>query len=245
LPVTGGVLAIVAFVVVGLPGVALLSVDNGATVGGVLLVVVAAYLASFSVIHYNVALAAGADQALRGFVPDIDAAKAVARSRRGVIAKWAAVSGLISLLMSVARDQGTLGRIVAGIGAAVWSLVTFLVVPVLAFEGIGPIDAIKRSAHLFRQRWGQQVTGNLVIGGIAGIAVAIGVVGVVVMAGGGASIAIGAVLLLVGLVVAVAGAVFGGATRGVFGVALYRYMVTDTVVGPFTPAVLESAAKAR
>ncbi len=250
LPVTGGVLAIAAFVVIGSPGVALLSVDNGAaTVGGVLLLVVAAYLASFSVIHYNVALAAGADQALRGLVPDIDAAKAVARSRRGVIAKWAAVSGLISLLMSVARDQGTLGRIVAGIGAAIWSLVTFLVVPVLAFEGVGPIDAIKRSARLFRDRWGQQVTGDVVIGGIAGIAVAVGVVvgvvGVVVMAGGGASIAIGAVLLLVGLVIAVAGAVFGGATRGVFGVALYRYMAADTVVGPFTSADLDRAVKTR
>jgi hypothetical protein len=156
---------------------------------------------------------------------------------------------LISLLMSVARDQGTLGRIVAGVGAAIWSLVTFLVVPVLAFEGIGPIGAVKRSAQLFRDRWGQQVTGDVVIGGVAGIAVVMGVVvglvGVVVMVGGGASIAIGAVLLLVGVVVAVAGAVFGGATRGVFGVALYRYVVADTDVGPFTSADLESAAKTR
>jgi Family of unknown function (DUF6159) len=250
LPITGGVFAIAAFVLIGLPGVALLSLDNGAaTVGGVLLLVLAAYLASFSVIHYNVALAAGADQALRGLEPDIAAAKAVARSRRSVIAKWAVVSGLISLLMSVARDQGTLGRLVAGIGAAIWSLVTFLVVPVLAFEGVGPIDAIKRSAHLFRERWGQQVTGDVVIGGIAGIAVLVGVVvgvfGVIVMAGGGASIAIGAVLLLVGVIVAVAGAVFGGATKGVFGVALYRYVVADTVVGPFTSADLESATKTR
>ena len=65
------------------------------------------------------------------------------------------------------------------------------------------------------------------------------------MAGGGVSIAIGAVLLLVGLVVAVAGAVFGGATRGVFGVALHRYVAADTVVGPFTSADRESAARSR
>jgi hypothetical protein len=250
LPITGGLLAIVAFIVVALPGVALLSRDNDvATVAGVLLLVLGAYLASFGVIYYNVALAAGADQALRGIAPDIDAAKDVARSRRGVIAKWAAVSGMISLLMSLARNNGTLGRIVAGIGAGIWSLVTFLVVPVLAFEGIGPIAAIKRSAQLFRDRWGQQVTGDVVIGGVAGIAVAVGVVlgvvGAVVMASGGASIAIGAVLLLVGVVVAVAAAVFGGATRGVFGVALYRYMATDTVGGPFTTTELERAAKSR
>ena len=152
--------------------------------------------------------------------------------------------------MSLAREQGTLGRIVAGVGGAIWSLVTFLVVPVLAFEGIGPIDAIKRSAHLFRQRWGQQVTGNVVIGGIAGLAVllgvVIGVIGVVVMAsGGGAGIAAGVVLLLIGLVIAIAGAVFGGATRGVFGVALYRYVAENSVVGPFTVPELEGAARTR
>jgi Family of unknown function (DUF6159) len=249
LPLTGGALAVIAFVVLGVPGAALLSIDNGgAKVGGVVLLVIAVYLASFAVIFYNVALAAAADQALRGLRPDIPAAKATARTRAGVIAKWAAVSAAISLLMSVAREQGTLGRIVAGVGGAIWSLVTFLVVPVLAFEGIGPIDAIKRSAHLFRQRWGQQVTGNVVIGGIAGLGVllgvVIGVIGVVVMAsGGGAAIAAGAVLLLIGLVIAIAGAVFGGATRGVFGVALYRYVAENAVVGPFTAPELEGAAR--
>jgi Family of unknown function (DUF6159) len=200
------------------------------------------------VIFYNVALAAGADQALRGSEPDVAAAKAVARNRRGVIAKWAAVSAAISLLMSLAREQGTLGRIVAGVGGAIWSLVTFLVVPVLAFEGIGPVDAIKRSAHLFRERWGQQVTGSIVIGGISGLGVllgiVIGVVGLVVMASGsGIGVAAGAVLLLIGLVIAIAGAVYGGATRGVFGVALYRYVADDVVVAPFTSNELEGAAR--
>ena len=147
------------------------------------------------------------------------------------------------------RDRaGFAGDIIAGIGGAIWSLITFLVVPVLAFEGIGPVDAIKRSAHLFRQRWGQQVTGNVVIGGIAGLAVflgiAIGVVGVVVMAAGdAATIALGAVLLLIGVVAAIGGAVFGGATRGVFGVALYHYVADNQVIGPFTAPDMEGAAR--
>ena len=250
LPLTGGALALVAVIVFGGPGALLISIDNTGTkvLGGILLVL-AAYFASFFVIYYNVALAAGADQALRGQAPDIAKAKGVARGRIGVIAKWAAVSAAISLLLSVVRDRaGFAGDIIAGIGGAIWSLITFLVVPVLAFEGIGPIDAIKRSAHLFRQRWGQQVTGNVVIGGIAGIAVflgvAIGVVGVVVMAAGDAAmIALGAVLLLIGVVAAIAGAVFGGATRGVFGVALYHYVAENQVMGPFTAPDMEGTAR--
>ena len=79
LPLTGGALALVAFVVLGVPGAALLSIDNGgAKVGGVVLLVIAVYLASFAVVFYNVALAAGADQALRGLRPDIAAAKGTA-----------------------------------------------------------------------------------------------------------------------------------------------------------------------
>ena len=71
-----------------------------------------------------------------------------------MIAAWAIVSVVVSLALSVLRDRaGALGNVTASIGGAMWSLVTFLVVPVLAFEGIGPIAAMKRSASLFRQRW--------------------------------------------------------------------------------------------
>ena len=38
--------------------------------------------------------------------------------------------------------------------------------PVIAIEGTGPFETLKRSAALFKQRWGQQITGNLAIGGV-------------------------------------------------------------------------------
>jgi Family of unknown function (DUF6159) len=153
--------------------------------------------------------------------------------------------------LSTLRDRGgVLGGIGAALGAAVWSLVTFLVVPVLAFEGIGPIEAIKRSAHLFRDRWGQQVTGNVVIGGVSGLVVVLGIVvavlgGALIVAGGTGPAVGGAVLLFVGVLLAIAGGVVGGATRGVFGVALYRWVADDRVVGPFSSEDLESVARVR
>jgi len=252
LPVQGGVLALLAVLVLCGPGALLLSVDDtAAKVGGVVLIAVGAYLASFAVVYFNVALAAAADQALRGQEPDLETAHAVARSRIGVIATWALVSAAVSAFFSLLRDKGgVVGDIAAGIGGAVWSLVTFLVVPVLAFEGIGPIDAIKRSAHLFRQRWGQQVTGNIVIGGIAGLVVILGALvaagGVALLASGsGGGAAAGVVVFLIGLVLVVAGMVFSGAVRGVFGVALYRWVAEDEAVGPFTAQDLDSAARVR
>jgi hypothetical protein len=251
-PIYGGLLALLFGVVFMVPGSLLLSTDDdnqGALIGGVLLIAIGAYLASFFVIYFNVALAAAADQALRGEQPDLRAARGVARSRIGVIAAWALVSAVVSAFFAVLRDRaGALGGFASAIGAAIWSLVTFLVVPVLAFEGIGPFDAIKRSAALFRQRWGQQVTGNLAIGGIAVlvtiVAVVIGVGGVALMASGSTGGEVtGGALLLVALVIGVAAAVFASATKGVFGVALYRYVADDATVGPFTAQDLERAAK--
>ena len=252
LPLQGGVLALLAVLVFCGPGAALLSLDDtAATVAGVVLIAIGFYLASFAVVYFNVVLAAAADQVLHGAEPDLETARAVARSRIGVIATWALVSAAVSLFFSLLRDRGGVaGQVGAAIGGAAWSLVTFLVVPVLAFEGIGPIDAIKRSSHLFRQRWGQQVTGNVVIGGIAGVVVLIGAVvaalGVALVASGsGTGAAAGVVVFLVGLVLAVAGLVFSGAVRGVFGVALYRWVSDDQAVGPFTAEDLDSAARVR
>ncbi len=37
-------------------------------------------------------------------------------------------------------------------------------VPVLAFENLGPLDALKRSAYLFRKNWGEKVVGGFSFG---------------------------------------------------------------------------------
>ncbi len=246
LPLTGGALALAAFVVLGVPGALLVDGDStGAVIGGSVLLAMAAYSATFTVFLFNVTLAAAADQAMRGSEPDLAAARGVARSRVRKIAAWALVSVGVSVVLNVLRKRGgRAGHFAADVGADIWRLVTFLVVPVLAFEGIGPFPALKRSAVLSRQRWGEQVTGTLVIGGVSGLIVVAGIVfvagGVVVLVDGGAGAAVvgGGLLILVGAAVAV-----GGATRGVFGVALYRYVVEDRTVGPFTTADLNAAVR--
>jgi hypothetical protein len=254
LPIYGGLLALLCAAVFVLPGAFLLGRDGAsaaAKVGGAVLVAAGAYLASFFVIYFNVALAAAADRALQGSQPDLKAARAVARSRLSQIAAWALVSAVVSAALGFLRDRGgAAGAIGAGIGGAIWGLVTFMVIPVLAFEGMGPIAAIKRSATLFRQRWGQQVTGNVLIGGIAGLIVVLGVAagvgGVALLVAGDYGLEVlGAALLLLGIVLAVAGAVFAGATRGVFGTALYRYIAEERAVGPFSAPELESAVRTR
>jgi hypothetical protein len=249
LPITGGVIGLVAFVVLALPGVVLLDSENTwVVVGGVALLLLGALFAGWVVLFFNVVLVAGADQALRGEEPDVAAAKRVAGSRLGAIVVWGLVSFAVGFVLgALSESKGAAGRAAASSGAAMWSLVTFLVLPVLAFEGIGPFAAMKRSTTLLRQRWGQQVTGNVVVGGVAGLIVFVGIVvglgGVYLIIAGGTAAVAGVLLVLVGVIVTLGGAVFGGATRNVFGVALYRYVAEDGALGPFTATELAGAAR--
>jgi hypothetical protein len=237
----------VAFVVLAVPGALLADSDSTiATVVGIVALAIAAFVSTCTVVYFNVVLAVAADQAMLGDEPNVPHAKATARSRLRNIAAWALISAVFSVLFRVLRDRGGVRGFAAAVGADIWTLVTFLVVPVLAFERIGPIAAIKRSAAMFHQRWGEQLTGGLVIGGMSGLIV---LVGIVVAIGGGvllvagvttAEVVVGFVLIVVGAVVGIGGAVFGGATRGVFGVALYRYIDENRTLEPFTAVDLNA-----
>src|SRR5207245_9247487 len=71
------------------------------------------------------------------------------------IAGWALVTGTVGLILrGIAVRFGFLGRIIAGALGAAWGIVTYLVVPLLIFEKIGPWAAVKRSGSLLRQTWG-------------------------------------------------------------------------------------------
>lgn len=253
LPVTGGILAFISFAVFAFPGVAIIdsSDSNAAYVGGGILVAIGTYLASYFVIYYNVALAAAADLAFRGQPTDNKAGVAVARQRRGVIAQWALVALIVSAIFNLIRDRaGFAGEILAGVGAAIWALITFLIAPVLAFEGLGPFAAIKRSSSMFKEKWGQQITGNIAIGAVTGLAIlvsiAVGAVGgYILIEGESATVIAGGGLLLLGIVGLVASAIVSGAVRGVFGVALYRYIVDGEAVGPFTAQEFEDSIKVK
>ncbi len=58
--------------------------------------------------------------------------------------------------------------IISMIGLA-WNIATFLVVPVLAVEKVGPFDAVKRSVALYKKTWGEQIVGNLGLGAFFGL----------------------------------------------------------------------------
>ena len=248
-PIYGALSALALVIVLVLPGIYL--IDDGQRVIGGLLVAIGAYGATFVSIYFSVGLAATADGIFHGRNSSFSDGMAVARSHTGAIAGWAALSALVGLIISALQRGGSIGEAIAAmvIGTA-WALISFMAVPVLAFEGPGPWTTLKRSASLFKERWVGQVTGNIAIGGIVfllGVLAAI----VLIVGGaylwasddGGAGLAGGAVLVAIGAVVLTVSMLITQAMRAVFGVALYRYATTGEAPATFTEDELRSAVR--
>jgi Family of unknown function (DUF6159) len=236
---------LLAIVTLG-PGLYLLDRDELA--GAIPLLIVGVYVLSVVGIYFSVGLAAAADMTFRGQPATVADGLAVSRSRFGQICGWAAVNTAISVLMGVLENQGGIGgQIAARLVGMAWALVTFLAVPVIAIEGPGPVGTLKRSASIFRERWGQQITGNIAIGGAIGL---LGVLPAAILIGIGVAVwssapFAGALLVIVGALVLAVALLISKALSGIFGVALYRYATEGQAVGGFTTEELESAVKVK
>lgn len=225
--------------------------------GGI--VVLGAIVAGLAAANIQLAgLVAATDDVLHGRPIDEDAARAAANSRRGALTAWSAISVAVGALVSLIRGDGDSGLVVtivrallAGLVAAVWAVVTTLVMPVIVLEQAGAVTAIKRSGHLIRSTWGEAVFGSVRIG--ARFALRYTLPGALLLVGGvalgfavgGPMIGLGALLALAGVVLLIIGAVQAATCRNVFGVALYRWTTGDGALGPFTEEDLRGAVRTK
>jgi Family of unknown function (DUF6159) len=243
-PLYGAVATTLLAIVFLGPGLYLL--DSDELGGAIPLLVIGVYVLSVVGFYFSVGLAAAADMIFRGQEATVADGLAVARSRFSQICGWAAISTAISVIMGVLENQGGIGgQIAARLVGMAWSLVTFLAVPVIAIEGTGPVETLKRSASMFRQRWGQQITGNVAIGGIVFLAGLLPAA-ILVVAGialWSSSSFLGALLVVIGALMLAIAMLVSRALSGIFGVALYRYALEGQAVGGFTQDELESAVK--
>jgi hypothetical protein len=202
------------------------------------------YLAiTYVVIFFNAALVWAADCRMRGEQVTLGEAIRAAGERAHVLLPWAVLSATVSLVLRAIEERaGILGRIVGSLVGLAWTLVTFLVLPVLVIEQIGPINAVKRSAELFKRTWGENMIANAGIGLVALVATIAGIVPCVLL------IAIGGPIAVLGIVVAVLwviGVQLVAATlTGIFQTALYRFATAGTAPG-FDDEALRRAFRPR
>ena len=202
-----------------------------------------AYLVlAYIVIFFNAALVYAADAHMHGVTVSLRDALHFALSRTHVLLPWAIVSATVSIALRFLENQRGIGRIVGLLAGVAWSLVTFMVLPVLVVENLGPINAVKRSGELFKRTWGEQVIANAGIGLIALVAILVGAVPAALLVAVGGPIAVIGIVAFVLWVVTVS--LVSSALTGILSMALYRF-ATDGQVPGFDTTTLRGAFRPR
>lgn len=230
-----------------------LGVLDGMTAGqdgrvqvGVYVVAFLFYFSQYCVIFYfNTALVGAAMIRLDGGNPTLGDGLRIATSRLGTIVGYAFISATVGVVLRAIQERvGIVGKIVVGLLGVGWAIATYLVVPVLAAQKIGPVDAIKESASLLRKTWGENLIGQAGLGfafgliflGVIGFSFALlvaafttGSVAIIVTAGVVAILAIGMTALV------------QAALTGIYAAALYRYATKGEDTRGFSSETLKLA----
>jgi hypothetical protein len=153
----------------------------------------------FVIVFFNMALVHCTSLYFKGEEVTVQKGIDFSMSRIGSILGWAVFAGIVGGILKIIQENvGSLGKIITALLGVVWSIATFFVVPVIAYENLGPIAAFKKSALLMKKKWGESIGagfsfGLIQLGAIAIIAViafAISAINIIL------GIAVGVLLLL-------------------------------------------------
>jgi hypothetical protein len=243
LPLISMLISLVVIAIFGLGAVGIGLPANGESANPALYVLafVMYVVLAFVAIYCNAAVIGVAMKRLGGEDATVQDGIALANAHLPAIVAWSLVTATVGMILrSIQSSDNPIARILAGLAGVAWSVLTFFVVPVLLYEEVGVGTAMKRSAAIFRQRWGEQFIGNASIG----LALFLVAIPVFVVAGVVTSavpiLGIALIVLAVGAFVALSGAL-----SGVFNAALYRFATTGEVGGGFSEQDLATAFRPR
>jgi hypothetical protein len=144
----------------------------------------------------------------------------------------------------LAERNSTLGRLVISLIGLAWNIATFLVLPILVIEDLGPLDAIKRSVSLLKKTWGEQLAGTIGLSfvfSLITIGAFVASVPFIIISLTNQlywlAIIIG-ILLIFGLSIV---GLINGALSGIFTAAVYRYAVEGETSEYFPAELIQGA----
>ena len=203
----------------------------------------------FVSIFASSALVGAAMIRLKGGNPTLRDGWDIAMKNINAIAGYAAIAATVGVILNqLSQRGGIFGQIASSLGGMAWSLATFLVVPVLVAEGVGPMEAVKRSSSLLKKTWGEQIAGNAGIGGIFALII-IGVIFLfvglfaLVVQTNQISLIIALVIVMV-LTILIIGLI-SSALSSIYVAAVYRYTATGEVGTYFDAELLKSSFKTK
>ena len=248
-PVLSGVGCLLVLLAFWLPVLAGVGIDRLADNGAppwVYALAFAYYFCSyFVVVFFNAALVSCAIIRFNGGTPTVGDGLGAAWSRLPQILGWALVSASVGMLLRLIENaHERAGAILSALLGTVWTVITYFVVPVLVVEKAGPFEAIKRSASILKNTWGEALVGRF---GLGLLVLLLAIPGVLLFVAGVALIAagplavLGVALLALGLLYFVGLAAVSAALQGIFVSALYQYAAHGRVPSSFEAETMRSA----
>ena len=200
------------------------------------------FSSTFVIVFFNTAVVSCALQRLQGGDPTVGYGVREAGKRLHLIFGWSLLSGTVGLILKIIEERfALLGRIISSILGTLWALVTFFAIPVLVAQNLGPLDTLKESGRLFRERWGEQIIGNFSFG-LLGFLAALPF-WVAIFFGLFAQSQMRILLLGVGILGVIAVTLVQSVLASIFQAALYLY-ARDGIIGDgFTEDDLSLAVK--
>jgi hypothetical protein len=244
-PVLSAVFTVIAVAIVLVPAAVLLlpgaTADSAHTWPMLVVAGLAGYAATAVATYFNVALVSCAARSFHGEDTSAGEGMRAANARLGSILLWALIASLVGMVIRAVEQRAGLGSIVARLLGAGWAIATYFVIPVLAFEQVGPADAVRRSVATVRRSWGESLIGNVGLG-IATFLLALPLIGVGLLGAAlvGASPAAGVGLLVVAAGLGVVLLVVSSAMGQIYKTAVYLYAETGEIAG-YSSELLEGA----
>ncbi len=204
------------------------------------------YFAQYSVIFFfNTALVGAAMIRLDGGDPTVKDGIRIATSKIGVILGYAFIAATVGMVLRIIQERvGFIGKIIVGLLGVGWTIATYLVVPVLADRDVGPVQAIRESAALLKETWGENVIGQAGMGLAFGLimlgVIACGVFLVIVAFMSHSVFLILAAFVIAGLAVGIT-ALVQAALGGIYAAALYRFATNGEGTPGFDKGVMQRA----
>ena len=177
-----GVFSILVFIGMAIPEMLQMSWiydENGAMTPAYMAFIFCGYMVlSIIVTFWNSAIIANAHIRLSGGNPKFMDGISAAMKRIHLIIMWGMIAGTVGLLLKMlntaAKNEknpglAALASILHIIGATVWWMMSFFIIPHLVIEGQGIRGAMRSSKDMFFKRWGENVVSGIGIGIISGL----------------------------------------------------------------------------
>lgn len=117
------------------------------------------------IIFFNSAIVGCVAMRMQGNNPTIADGFRISFSRMPLIVGWALIAATVGLILRIIEDKHEkIGRFIAGLLGMAWTMVSFLVLPVMVIEKKDPFTALKESTAMLKRTWGQQIIGNFSFG---------------------------------------------------------------------------------